>query len=204
MKLINGSPGVSKMNMALELLSYLSYFEVSLILARIKLVFFSLFSIKKSNLFKIERVHQSLLTESKLVRGENLFRQKIQLIDQFLLNSFNGRDANWKTEIYLSDILWNRHKILWILHKLVCFFFIYSESASLSVSLILSLFLSLMVSLMMMFCDKLPRPPLSLYLKVSSCERCALSLSLGFGLSLFFGFVFVFVFEEDTDDDVLW
>ena len=112
MKLINGSPGVSKMNMALELLSYLSYFEVSLILARIKLVFFSLFSIKKSNLFKIERVHQSLLTESKLVRGENLFRQKIQLIDQFLLNSFNGRDANWKTEIYLSDILWNRHKIL--------------------------------------------------------------------------------------------
>ena len=53
-----------------------------------------------SNLFKFGGNHQSLLTESKLVRGENLFRQKIQLIDHFLWSSFNGKPTNWKTEIY--------------------------------------------------------------------------------------------------------
>ena len=74
----------------------------------IMLVFLSFFS----NLFKFGGNHQSLLTESKLVRGENLFRQKIQLIDHFLWSSFNGKPTNWKTEIYLRISLGNVAKNL--------------------------------------------------------------------------------------------
>ena len=65
-----------------------------------------------SNLFKFGGNHQSLLTESKLVRGENLFRQKIQLIDHFLWSSFNGKPTNWKTEIYHRISLGNVAKNL--------------------------------------------------------------------------------------------
>ena len=61
--------------------------------------------------FQIWGVHQSLLTESKLVSGENLFRQKIKLIDHFLWNLFNRKPADCKIEIYLRKSLGNVAKI---------------------------------------------------------------------------------------------